>query len=48
MQDVMDSETMREFIDSLDGAAVLDAQGVYTYVSPGWERFTGLTAEQAL
>lgn len=48
MKDVMDLKTMREFINSLDGAAVLDAQGVYTYVSPGWEKFTGLTAEQAL
>lgn len=39
---------MREFIDGLDAAAVLDETGTYTYVSPGWEDYTGHTAEEAI
>ena len=31
---------MLEFIEGLAAMAVLDQDGVYTYVSPGWERYT--------
>lgn len=44
----LDRESMLEFIESLDGAAVLDAEGTYIYVSHSWERYTGHTAEQSL
>lgn len=48
MENQMDQETMRAFIEGLDGAAVLDQAGAYTYVSPSWERYTGISAEDAL
>lgn len=48
MENQMDQETMRAFIEGLDGAAVLDQAGAYTYVSQGWERYTGISAEDAL
>lgn len=48
MENRMDEKTMRDFIEGLDGAAVLDRNGVYTYVSPGWERYVGIPAEQAI
>ena len=38
---------MLEFIEGLAAMAVLDQDGVYTYVSPGWERYTGHTAQEA-
>ena len=39
---------MLEFIEGLAAMAVLDQDGVYTYVSPGWERYTGHTAQEAI
>ncbi len=44
----IDEATMRQFIDALDGMAVLDRDGSYLYVSRGWEQYTGFTAEQAI
>ncbi|MDK2867207.1 MAG: hypothetical protein PWP51_1389 [Clostridiales bacterium] len=41
-------EIMQEFINQLDGMAVLDKEGYYTYVSPGWERYTGFRASEVL
>ena len=42
MENHIDPSTMLEFIEGLAAMAVLDQDGVYTYVSPGWERYTGL------
>lgn len=48
MENQITSQTMRAFIEGLDGAAVLDSGGAYTYVSPGWERYFGLDAAKVL
>ncbi len=48
MRNQMDVEIMRNFIEGLDAAAVLDEAGAYTYVSPGWEAYTGIPAEEAV
>ena len=42
------SKVMREFIEQLDGMAVLDKEGRYTFVSSGWEKVLGYKAEYAL
>ena len=44
----LDWDSMLEFIENLDAAAILDATGNYIYVSESWEKFTGVSAEQAL
>ena len=44
----MDSEMMQEFVENLDGAAILDETGAYVYVSKNWEKYTGVTAGEAL
>ena len=44
----LDWDSMLEFIEILDAAAILDATGKYIYVSKSWEKFTGVSAEQAL
>ena len=48
MENHIDPSTMLEFIEGLAAMAVLDQDGVYTYVSPGWERYTGHTAQEAI
>ena len=48
MENYIDPQTMLEFIQGLAAMAVLDKDGNYTYVSPGWERYTGHTAEEAI
>lgn len=48
MKNNMSPGQMREFIDHLDGLAVLDKDGYYTYVSPGWEEYSGCPAEKAI
>ena len=48
MENHIDPSTMLEFIEGLATMAVLDQDGVYTYVSPGWERYTGHTAQEAI
>lgn len=48
MKNSLSSEIMEEFIKKLDGMAVLNHEGRYSYVSPGWESYTGLKAEEAL
>ena len=48
MENHIDPQTMLEFIEGLAAMAVLDKDGNYTYVSPGWERYTGHTAEEAI
>ena len=48
LENHIDPQTMQDFIEGLDSAAVLDAQGRYTYVSPSWEKYTGHTAREAL
>ena len=45
LENHIDPSTMLEFIEGLAAMAVLDQDGVYTYVSPGWERYTGHTAQ---
>lgn len=39
---------MKEVLAVMDGMAVLDNDGRYIYVSPGWESYTGWRAEDAL
>lgn len=48
LKNTLSAKTMREFIDRLDGMAVLDKEGYYTYVSPGWEKYTGYHASEVL
>jgi len=48
LENHIDPSTMLEFIEGLAAMAVLDQDGVYTYVSPGWERYTGHTAQEAI
>ena len=48
MENYIDPQTMLEFIEGLAAMAVLDKDGNYTYVSPGWERYTGHTAREAI
>lgn len=48
MENHIDPQTMLAFIEGLAAMAVLDKEGNYTYVSPGWERYTGHTAEEAI
>lgn len=48
LENRIDPQTMLEFIEGLDSAAILDEQGRYLYVSPSWEKFTGHTAQEAL
>lgn len=48
MENKLTPSVMMEFIEGLDAAAVLDEHGAYTYVSPGWERYTGILASNAL
>ena len=48
MENYIDPQAMREFIEGLTAMAVLDENGRYTYVSPGWERYTGHSAEEAI
>lgn len=48
MENKLTSGVMKEFIEGLDAAAVLDEHGAYVYVSPGWERYTGILACDAL
>ena len=39
---------MKEFVEKLDGAAILNECGEYVYVSKNWETYTGVQAEYAL
>ena len=48
MENKLSQEIMLDFITQLDGMAVLDQEGRYTYVSPAWESYTGLSAKDAL
>lgn len=48
MENNLTLAVMQEFIEKLDGMAVLDQDGCYTYVSPGWEEYTGCSAQEAL
>jgi len=48
MENRLSQEIMLDFITQLDGMAVLDQEGRYTYVSPAWESYTGLSAKDAL
>ncbi len=43
----LDHETAMEFINDLI-MAVLDGEGLYTFVSPGWERYTGFSADEVI
>lgn len=48
MKKNLDVQAMEEFIEGLDGAAILDGAGAYIYVSEGWEQFTGIKASDAI
>lgn len=48
MNQTITAETLIEFTNRLDGMAVLDEKGCYTYVSRGWEEYTGWSAREAL
>ena len=48
MNNEISFEALKEFTNGLDAMAVLDRDGNYTYVSPGWERLVGHTAAEAL
>lgn len=41
-------ENTMQFIEGLDAMAVLNKEGIYLYVNPGWCGLTGLTPKQAL
>lgn len=43
----LDHETAMEFINDLI-MAVLDKEGLYTFVSPGWVKYTGFSADNVL
>ena len=44
----INEELMKEFVEKLDGAAILNECGEYVYVSKNWETYTGVQAEYAL
>ena len=44
----MDKSLMVEFVENLDGAAILNEKGEYIYVSKNWEKYTGVSAGDAL
>jgi PAS domain S-box-containing protein len=48
MTNTLSYEHTMQFIEGLDAMAVLNKDGVYLYVNPGWCALTGLTPEQAL
>lgn len=47
MQKNLAHEAAMEFINGL-AMAVLDKEGIYTFVSDGWEKYTGFKAEEVL
>jgi len=48
MENTLSPDIMQDFIEQLDGMAVLDKDGRYIYVSPAWESYTGWSAKDAL